>query len=246
MICYFSGTGNSKYIAENLAEMLNIKALDISRDELTENIKKEIIEGEYFGIVCPIYAWGLPEPVENFIKKLPESKAFKFVVCSCGMSSGLAVKKALKGVSGQSAYTILMPSNYIIGGDIEEEKVILEKLTNCDKEIEKVFREIKEKIPTYRVREGSLPRIKSSIVNMGFNKFARSTKPFYATSKCISCGLCQFVCPAKTISIPKKFPQWEEKCYQCMACISRCPQKSIEYGKKTRSKGRYYIENYKK
>lgn len=64
MIFYFSGTGNSKWVAKNIAERINDRAYDISKLNEIPEIKKE----KQIGLVFPIYAWGIPEPMILFAK----------------------------------------------------------------------------------------------------------------------------------------------------------------------------------
>lgn len=243
MIFYFSGTGNSKWVAKNIAERINDKVYDISKLNEIPEIKKE----KQIGLVFPIYAWGIPEPMILFVKKLIKSNAFTFGICTCGADAGIALKKLSKIYQLDSCYSVIMPSNYIIGEDIEKECIILNKIENAKKEIDKISREIMQKQKIYRVNEGKYPKLKSTIVNTGFNKFARTTKPFYVDKeKCNGCGLCAKSCPASTITLVDGNPIWDTKCYQCLRCINYCPQKAIQYGKETEKRGRYNIEKYLK
>lgn len=243
MIFYFSGTGNSKWVAKNIAEKINDKAYDISK----LNEPPEIRDEKQIGLVFPIYAWGIPEPMILFAKKLMKSNAFAFGICTCGANAGIALKKLSKIYQLDSCYSVIMPSNYIIGEDIEKESIILNKIENAKKEIEKISIEIMQRKKIYHVNEGKYPKLKSTIVNTGFNKFARTTKPFYVDKdKCNGCGLCSKSCPASTITLVDGNPIWNTKCYQCLRCINYCPQKAIQYGKETEKRGRYNIEKYLK
>ena len=241
MIFYFSGTGNSRWIAEKVAEKINDKVYDISNmDEIPE-----ISNEKQIGLVFPIYAWGVPEPMNLFAKRLKKTKAFTFAICTCGANAGNALKKLSKIYHINSSYSIIMPSNYIVGEDIEEKSVILNKLDNAKKEIDKISKEILKKKKVYNVEEGKFPTMKSNIINKGFNNFARTTKPFYVDKeKCISCGLCAKMCPAYTITLVNGNPVWGEKCYQCLKCINYCPKEAIQYGDKTSKRGRYNIEKF--
>ena len=69
MIFYFSGTGNSKWIAKKIAEMISDKAYDISK----LNEIPEITNESQIGLIFPIYAWGIPEPMIVFVKKLKKT-----------------------------------------------------------------------------------------------------------------------------------------------------------------------------
>lgn len=241
MIFYFSGTGNSKWVADEIAKKIGDKAYDISHlNEIPEiNNEKQI------GMIFPIYAWGIPEPMIIFAKQLKKVKTFTFGICTCGANAGIALKKLSKIYNLDSSYSIIMPSNYIIGEDIEKESIILKKIELAKKEIEKISNEIRQKKKVYCVNEGTIPKVKSNIVNKLFNKFGRTTVPFYVDKeKCTKCGLCAKMCPASTIKLVDGNPVWNKKCYQCLRCINDCPQIAIQYGKETENRGRYNINKY--
>lgn len=241
MIFYFSGTGNSKWVAEEIAKKIEDKAYNISK--LSELSK--INEEKQIGFVFPIYAWGVPEAMEIFVQKLENVKTFTFGICTCGADAGIALKKLSEIYHLDSSYSIIMPSNYIIGEDLEDEDIILKKIDNAKKEIEIISNEIMQRKKVYRVNEGKMPTFKSNVINKGFNKFVRNTKPFYVKKEyCNSCGLCAKICPASTITLVDGKPVWNEKCYQCLSCINKCPKSAIQYGKKTEKRRRYNIEKY--
>lgn len=239
MIFYFSGTGNSKWVAEQVAKQTDDRAYDIC-DTQMPNIENEA----FIGLVFPIYAWGAAEPMLEFAKSLPVTKAFTYGICTCGADAGLAMKKLSNIYHLDSSYSVTMPNNYIVGTDLEDNAAILKKLDNARIQIPAIVTEIQELQKVYRVSEGSAAFIKSNFATIGFNKFARNTKPFYADENCISCGQCSKNCPVKTISMQNSKPVWGQKCYQCMRCINACPQKSIQYGKITTVRKRYMLDNF--
>ena len=77
MIYYFSGTGNSKWIAEQLA----LKTSDIAIN-LIDCSDVLSMDSQTIGVVFPVYAWGVPEVVAEFVKKLRGKPEFIFAVCS--------------------------------------------------------------------------------------------------------------------------------------------------------------------
>ena len=240
MIYYFSGTGNSKWLAEQLASKTEDIAVNMIECSVVSSIDNQTI-----GIVFPIHAWGVPEPVLEFVKKLAGKPAFTFGVCSCGDEAGYAMEKLSSRFPLNSAYSVAMPSNYIIAADVESDESIVAKITKAKENLKTIANQIITKQSVDDVNKGKLPWIKSVLANFGFNKFARNTKPFYVTDKCTSCGECAKNCPAKTIMIIDGKPQWGKKCYQCTACINRCPVKAIEYGKGTPTRSRYqFKENW--
>jgi len=151
------------------------------------------------GFVFPIYAWGIAEPMLTFAKKLPQTNAFTYGVCTCGADAGVAKKKLSKLYQLESCYSVAMPSNYIVGSDVEDEGIIHKKIADAKIESQRIASEILQSEKVYRVNEGSLALLKSNLACMGFNKFGRNTKPFYATEQCNGCGLCAKNCPMSTI-----------------------------------------------
>ena len=61
MILYFSGTGNSRYIAEVINSVIEDKLVSIN--ECLKNNLIVSLEQQYI-IVCPTYAWRIPRVVE--------------------------------------------------------------------------------------------------------------------------------------------------------------------------------------
>ena len=70
MIFYFSGTGNSAWAAQQLAHLTGDEVYDITA--LTN--PPDVQSAEQIGFVFPIYAWGVPEPMVTFAKKLKKKR----------------------------------------------------------------------------------------------------------------------------------------------------------------------------
>ena len=240
MIFYFSGTGNSAWAARQLARLTGDKAYDITN----LNQLPDLDNAELIGFVFPVYAWGAPEIMAEFAKKLPRTQSFTFGVCTCGGDAGLTMKQFSKVYPLSSSYSLVMPNNYIIGSDTDSEEEIRQKITAARAELERMAQEIQQQKPVYRVHEGGLAGVKSHLVSFGFNKFARSAKPFFAEDSCNGCGLCMRNCPAHAITLRHGKPIWAAQCFQCLRCINECPQQAIQYGKSTAGRRRYTIRKY--
>ena len=124
MIFYFSATGNSEWVAKMLAHLTGDQVYDIS----SKTARPDIRDQKQVGFVFPVYAWGVPEPMENFVKSLPKGKAFAFGVCTCGSEAGMAMKHFSKTYPLNSSYSLVMPNNYIVGSDTDSEQTIRAKL----------------------------------------------------------------------------------------------------------------------
>jgi ferredoxin len=57
------------------------------------------------------------------------------------------------------------------------------------------------------------------------------SKLFFASDKCIGCGLCASICPKRAIIMTgktKQRPYWSYSCDSCMACMNYCPHQAVE------------------
>lgn len=245
MIFYFSGTGNSRWVAQKLAELLQEETMDITSaaaNAAAHNLTDEAM----VGLVFPIYAWGISEPMATFAKQVEIPKeTFVFGVCTYGSEAGKAMSKLGRVVHLSSAYGIAMPNNYVIGSELESPRQVKVKFAAAENEVARIADEITRRAHVTRVHEGSAAALKSSLVNWGFNRFARATKPFLVTDACVSCGRCAAQCPAKAIELIDGKPQWRlSSCFMCLRCINECPAQAIEYGDATQTRSRYAAERY--
>ncbi len=244
MIIYFTGTGNSRYLAELLAKRLDDVALDATKFIKSGEEPSFTSEKPYI-FVSPVYAWRIPRLFEKWIKKCGFSGNKKaYFVLNCGESVGAAanyVRKLAKAKSFDYMGTakIVMPENYIVmfdlGDGAEDEKTI----STASRRAEELSLIISEGGELERVKVSFLGHLASDVVTPFFYRFYISAKRFYTTDKCISCDKCTESCMLNNITLKDGKPTWGGECIHCMACISKCPTEAIEYGKKTKGRRRY-------
>ena len=118
MILYFSGTGNSKYAAQRIADALGDEIVNLN-DRIKSGDTSPVETGERLVIVTPTYAWRIPRVVRDWLLKteLRGAKQVWFVM-TCGGEIGNADKYnrglcAEKGLACMSTAQIVMPENYI-------------------------------------------------------------------------------------------------------------------------------------
>ena len=253
MIFYFSGTGNSLYAAKKIGQhnkesLISIASAMNSKDECYEYTLKD---NEVIGFVYPVYSWAPPKMVLEFIQKLKFNNYknnYIFTVATCGGNIGNTIKVLddslkKKSLSLKSGFSIQMPSNYMVIGDVDTKEVEQKKLLSADKDLNRINKVIEErKEGVYELEKGPMPGVLTSFINHLFNKHGINTKKFYANDKCNGCGICESVCNCKSIKLQEK-PIWGYKCSQCLACVNLCPTKAIQYGKGTEKKGRYRNPN---
>lgn len=250
MICYFSATGNSLWAAKQLSQAFHEPLVSITDALKEEKFHYSLQPDEKLFFVYPIHSWGPAVLVERFISKMRLEGYINqkvYSVCTCGSdcaNTSKIIKKWLadKGILLTETYSVPMPNTYILmkGFDTDSQEEEQHKLKEAPVILAKIIEAIKrQQSPKELYNYTGFPAVKSNLLYPVFVRFTIGKNSFYATEKCISCGLCERVCPTNTISIVNSKPIWANTCVQCTACIHRCPVKAIEYGKVTQKKGRY-------
>ena len=119
VIIYFTGTGNSKFVADFLADKIGDDI--ISLNEIIKNNEKLVCTSEKpYIIVAPIYAWRFPGKIEEILKE-SELKGNKTVYCiaTMGENSGNAdeyLQKIFtdKGMNFTGFIGVPMQNNYLL------------------------------------------------------------------------------------------------------------------------------------
>lgn len=251
MIIYFSGTGNSKYCAQMLADKLEDELLD-SFEFIKNGISAELISSKPWVFVSPTYCWQLPHIFEDFIRSARfEGCKEAYFVMTCGSDIGNAGEKIQKlcqevGLKFQGVIPVVMPENYIAMFEVPQPDIAKRIVLVAKRSLLKAVRKIQngERFPEQKVH--LLDKLKSGPLNPIFYKVFVKAKPFYATDACVGCGKCTNVCVLNNISIKDGKPEWGDACTHCMACICGCPTEAIEYGKKSLGKPRYICVEYEK
>lgn len=254
MIYYFSGTGNSKWVARMLASILGERLVEIGDAIRSGKFRYELASDESIGWVFPVYSWGPPPVALDFISKwhvngYKKDKTYCYMVAVCGDDIGLTAdiwRKALGYIYGNAAFSVQMPNNYILlpGFDVDSKDVEREKLERAKSRVEEVAKAILAKSHVTDVVTGSCKWIKSRVIRPFFNAFLMSDRRFKVDADvCTSCGLCAKVCPMKNITMDEKgLPRWNGNCAMCLGCIHHCPVRAIQYGDITRKRGRYFLK----
>ncbi len=251
MIIYFSGTGNTAFTAKLLSKALNDEQLlRLTSDMLLHPENHTLISKDTRLIwAFPIYSWGIPPVIVNFIRKVKiawETKdAIHYMLTTCGDDMGYADLRWRKeirrrGLNAKSVFAVRMPNTYVCmkGFNVDPDDLEQEKLDKASDAIRKIADAINNGKEDILIRK-SFSWIKTYIIYPWFKKYAMSSRPFYFTQACISCGKCAAYCPMANISMIDRHPFWSENCAMCLRCYHICPSHAVAYGKATASKGQY-------
>ena len=252
MILCYSGTGNSRYCADFLADHLDDTVQDLNT-LLRAGTSPAFTSDRPFVLVTPTYSWQVPHLVADLLRRSRFSGSQDlYFVLTCGFDIGNAAVKneALAkelGLHCRGTLEVVMPENYIALFDAPEEKAALRIIQKARPVLEqgaKTIADGKDLLPVRPVTCSD--RIRSGLVNKVFYPLIVHDKKFTVSDACIHCGKCAEACPTQDIRLVDGKPVWGGNCTHCMACICGCPAQAIEYGKASVGKPRYQCPPYKK
>lgn len=237
MIYYFSGTGNSRRVADKLSKLLG--------QEMASMPDGSITPCDTLGFVFPVYAWGLPEVVETFIRRLSVMKPkYVWAVMTCGDDMGYAdsiLRKELQKVdiNLDAVFSVQMPNTYVClpGFDIDSDDVAERKVRETDEKIPSIVVTINDRKQIVDVVRGPMPFVKTYILRPLFNSTLVTDRFFRVTDECTHCGLCSRQCPLYNISMEEGEVKWHGNCTGCLRCYHQCPKRAIQFGQMTKNKG---------
>lgn len=254
MIFYFSGTGNSRAVAEMLAGLRGDNIVCINPKMIAEEAPEiELgLHDSNFIWVFPVHSWGLPSPVIKVIRSLViKSKAMvaHHMVATCGDDCGLTDKMweteiRNRGWEPVGFYTVRMPNTYV--GlpffDVDSPKCRDSKLAAMKARVEEISDKIGRGMMCRDIQPGHFAWIKTKVVYPYFMKKMIDPSRFrFERDLCVECGRCMDICPTGNLILNPK-PEWGDNCCGCLACYHACPAKAIEYGFWTTGKGQYYFK----
>ena len=245
MVLYFTGTGNSRFVAERIAGYTGDEVIDLFERIKAGNTDALASEKPWV-VVTPTYAWQIPHIVRDHLTaaELKGNKKIYFIM-TCGDDIGNAEKYAeklcdKKSMEFMGCMPVVMPENYLAMFDTPCESKAEHIIKKALPSIEKAAQIIKNG-NKYSQKINIQDKLKSSIVNTLFCTFFVKDKKFTAAESCVNCGVCAAKCPCGNITFRDNKPVWNGNCVHCMACISYCPEEAIEYGKISVGQPRYRL-----
>lgn len=249
MIFYFSGTGNTKWVAQQLADATGDKLYNIADEMRREPQHYVMNDGEPMGICFPTHGWQPPRIVREFIRRSTfTAKGYVYAVTTCGDNMGYAMRlldKELKakGLKTASRWAVVMPESNVCFSflhlDTSEREA--EKISKARETVRLIAESVRQqKAGVEELVKGAIPYTFTYVIGHYYNRHLITDEKFWVdTEACISCGLCQRLCPVDDIEgIP---PHWKHdgSCTNCLACYHHCPQHAIHWGKMKR--GQYFF-----
>ena len=257
MIYYFSGTGNTRWVATEMAKLLDCEAVDICATDVDSlgTMASALKPEEPVGFAFPIHGWQPPRIMRRFVSALPHSifaHRYVFAVCTCGDETGKALdifRNELKarGIQLDFCASVQMPNTYVCLPFMDTDPKPLErsKIEKARERVSDISERVRRRERGEDLVKGTAPWLLTNVVGEYFNRRMVNDRKFEADSDlCIHCGMCAKVCPVANIHYDSSsMPQWhhDNTCTGCLACYHRCPRHAISFGYITRKRGQYFF-----
>ena len=149
MVLYFSGTGNSRYVARRIAEALHEPLFSIN-DRVKANDTAPVSTGRQLIVVSPTYGWRLPRVVRDWLlqTEFPEAEQVWFVM-TCGSEIGNAARynrqlARQKKLRYMGTAQIVMPENYIAMFNAPQVEEARQIVARAEPDIDNVIAAVRE------------------------------------------------------------------------------------------------------
>ncbi len=247
VIFYFSGTGNTWWVSEKLAELLSrgeTVAEAVSIEKITATEADELVaSADLCGFGYPVYGSDIPLIMVDFIMSLsPVEKKEAFIFCTQWKFSGDGARTgweflADRGFSLRWGEHFFMPNNVCITAFAflpytNNKFLIRKRLNKTEKKIVR-FRDLIEKnenhftgFNNFSMKLGSLQRVP---FRKAIHKFRDIIK--VDEKKCTDCGLCVELCPSDNLYYDENndgIIKTKGSCVMCLRCYNFCPVSAIK------------------
>ena len=258
MIFYFSGTGNTQFIASQLAEATGERLVPIAAAVGKGVYHFELDANERIGICFPVHGWRPPFIVRDFARQLRvdgyDGSQYCYGFATCGDDVGLTFDYLREdllaaGIKLDSEFSVIMPEtyNFPIIDQIDTPESAERKIAAARDRLSSLLPAVvNRQRGVEEINKSRWPRINSVMLGSYFLKHWVTDNKFTVDPEaCTRCGRCQKVCPVGNIDCSNgNVPEWLHNglCTTCFSCYHHCPAHAIDFAGRTRGKRQYYFK----
>ncbi len=238
IVFYFTGTGNSYYVAKTIAYKIGATLKPIVSLKTDDSVEADIL---FF--VFPVYDFKPPKKVTEIVESLSHINAnYTITICTYGvaLSSTLIYFNKLlhkKGAKVSTGYGIKLPHNAVGSAGItieENNKRILQADNRINEIVLNTQKRFVSKVERTSIFEDmTIFKQFPCIIKLLSILIFKGTKSleFSVSDECISCYQCLKICPVSNIKWVNGKPVFGKNCSSCFACMQWCPKTAINLGK---------------
>jgi ferredoxin len=251
---YFSGTGNTDYVARYLARKLGYAGCEIEVRSLEWQPAEAVTDFDLLALGFPVYAADSPEFVQEILARLrPGAGRGAFVFCTKGAYAGRAVPRNLQRLAGRGYVplgggSVLMPGTdglSMVAKDSWMARKALEKdydrLKDADRLAEEMATTVQALLdgrPVEALRRSLPRRPVGELSDRMWAALYRASERYcrsrlHADERCAGCGLCMRLCPVENVELRDGRSEFSDRCVLCLRCLHACPQEAIQIARFT-------------
>ncbi|MBE0635119.1 4Fe-4S binding protein [Candidatus Bipolaricaulota bacterium] len=234
LICYYSGTGNTRLACEAIA--VQTSAIDFDLFDIVQDGKPDVATYDLIGLATWADYLNPPQRMKTFCESIPQQAGKpSFVFNTFGGFSGRTLATLDRWARGRGFHVIAghslhTPENYppMIkrGQDFKD--------APNDRELAafEMFAAQLDGIAQSLAAGGAIPARK-----IGLQRLIPALPRTHARRSmgeklldrdaCIACGMCRDRCPYGAITLDPKPVFDQTRCYGCWACYNHCPTQAI-------------------
>lgn len=252
----FSGTGNTAWVVDRLAERLTVLGDEVAASSI-EHVAAAAVDPaacDALGIAFPVHASFPPAPMQAFIAELPPAKGKPlFAVTTAGYAAGDTAWHAVQPLRAKG-YRPFVLANVLVANNlrlpflsplpIPSREEISAKLERAADKIRRLAGWIHRR--ERHVEGAGLPgRLLGVVQRASVEPLeALAFRGFYADESCTRCGWCVRHCPVQNIKMAEEAAavgevRFLDRCILCMRCYSFCPVQAIQSTGRTKDLERY-------
>ncbi len=238
-IFYFSGTGNTKLVAEMIREEFMNNGYEVDLIKIEDVIKgSNTFDPEKYkliGIGCQVIGYSTPNLINSFLDKLPKVRDAKvFIFRTAGGVAPInynASKTLIKKLS-RKGYKVFHERMFSIGSNwiVKFDDSIMQQLYLATKRKAAIMS--KEVIAGQQriLKTGLKLRIINGVTSPVFSLLIRFlSKDLKVNSSCTNCGLCVRNCPAGNIIEKNRKIKFKSSCSGCLRCVYSCHKNAMKF-----------------
>lgn len=243
-LLYFSGTGNTAWVVERLAQHLTDlgDAVQTLSCEKTDPQDAAIRDCQVLGVAFPVHASWAPRCLRDFLARLSQTADKPLFVIACAAYFGgdaawyAARPLAGKGYAPFLYANVFMPNNlYPVPGPEQVLKVV----GKAESKIARIAPLIHAQ---QRHFEGVHPLgwLGGYLQRWSFAPLERAAQRYlFADETCTRCGRCAESCPVGNIRLIDEGVRFLGHCIFCTRCFHHCPRQAIQFTNATRNQARF-------
>jgi ferredoxin len=248
LICYYSGSGNTKLACQYLVK--HIEGIEFDFFDITRGGVPDFEPFAVVGFATFTDFFGPPHLLYTFVDSLPPQHGkLAFALNTYGnitagtLGALVRIVKA-KGFQAIAGHSLHLPENYppmVASGNGNEQAPDEKELAAFNDFIARLNHllgslQSGKSLAEHKLRIGLVNRLLPAPPRWLSRKMMRGKS--VDESLCIECGVCEKRCPYGAIKLAPKPVFDESKCNACWACYNHCPKQAI-YTRRYRGVGHY-------